>query len=370
MSTPTIRAALDAAEQHATFKIWAGHPLAIILEGLVKKIRAALNAEAPPTMELGALFDRHCFEDDYGNKYMNAEAFESAALEFAARTALDATPAAPEVQRDAVIAAVTEALGDAYDCQRVWHAWSVGTMGQDDFALVAEDSDRVAEIADAAIAAMRPAAPAASEVGKSAHCARIELVTAIHCLASHFETACSDLDGDDLQKAKNDIAHARRIAANHNQNGTGCPQFPSVTPAAPEPGEVGELVAWIHRQAIHGPDADEWRRAAALLQQQQHSLKLALQAQLDLLMEQLPAPAPAVVPVAYDAGGGITIHRTRQEPEAWAVRRDLDSLALDGTWDHEPAPSDRTQEWLARHRFASAEAAAHAIPLPQAGEGE
>ena len=71
------------------------------------------------------------------------------------------------------------------------------------------------------------------------------------------------------------------------------------------------------------------------------------------------APAPAVVPVAYDAGGGITIHRTRQEPEAWAVRRDLDSLALDGTWDHEPAPSDRTQEWLARHRFASAEAAAH-----------
>ena len=68
---------------------------------------------------------------------------------------------APVVQRDAVIAAVTEALGNAYDCQRVWEAWSVGTMGQDDFVLVAEDSDRVAEIADAAIEAMRPAAPAA-----------------------------------------------------------------------------------------------------------------------------------------------------------------------------------------------------------------
>jgi hypothetical protein len=71
------------------------------------------------------------------------------------------------VQRDAVIAAVTEALGDAYDCQRVWDAWSVGTMGQDDFALVAEDSDRVAEIADAAIDAMRPATPPApGEVGE------------------------------------------------------------------------------------------------------------------------------------------------------------------------------------------------------------
>jgi len=34
-----------------------------------------------------------------------------------------AAPAAPEVQRDAVIAAVTKALGDAYDCLRVWEAW-------------------------------------------------------------------------------------------------------------------------------------------------------------------------------------------------------------------------------------------------------
>jgi hypothetical protein len=36
--------------------------------------------------------------------------------------------------------------------------------------------------------------------------------------------------------------------------------------AEPEGGEVGELVAWIHKEAIHGPDADEWRRAATLLQ--------------------------------------------------------------------------------------------------------
>jgi hypothetical protein len=64
-------------------------------------------------------------------------------------------------QREAVRAAVTEALGNAYDCLRVWEAWQVGTMGPDDFALVAEDDDRVAKIADAAIEAMRPATPPA-----------------------------------------------------------------------------------------------------------------------------------------------------------------------------------------------------------------
>lgn len=54
---------------------------------------------------------------------------------------------------ESVIDAVAEALGDAYDCTRVWSAWSCGTMGPDDFALVSEDGDRVAEIAGAAIGA-------------------------------------------------------------------------------------------------------------------------------------------------------------------------------------------------------------------------
>jgi hypothetical protein len=79
---------------------------------------------------------------------------------------------------------------------------------------------------------------------------------------------------------------------------------------------------------------------------------------------------PALVAVVYDAGDGITIHRASQAPEAWAVRRDMDCLALDGTWSYEPRTSSRTEEWLARHRFTSAEAAAHAIPFPQAGEVE
>ncbi|MDY7807562.1 hypothetical protein U0E23_34615 [Burkholderia stagnalis] len=68
---------------------------------------------------------------------------------------------APEVGADIdalrarVCQAVTEALGEAYDCMRVWSAWGVGTMGRDDFRLVTDDPERVGEIADAAIDAMR-----------------------------------------------------------------------------------------------------------------------------------------------------------------------------------------------------------------------
>ena len=75
-------------------------------------------------------------------------------------------------------------------------------------------------------------------------------------------------------------------------------------PPAPEVGDVGEVVADLQCAAASyfnrgfSTDARRCRRAAALLQQQQHSLKLALLAQLNLLMEQPPAPAPAVVPVA------------------------------------------------------------------------
>lgn len=47
--------------------------------------------------------------------------------------------------------AVAEALGDAKDCIRTWSAWSVGTMRQDDFTDVADDSERVREITKAAM---------------------------------------------------------------------------------------------------------------------------------------------------------------------------------------------------------------------------
>lgn len=52
-------------------------------------------------------------------------------------------------QREAVREAIAGALGEAYDCTRVWSAWSYGTMGPDDFSLVAEDDGRLDEITEA-----------------------------------------------------------------------------------------------------------------------------------------------------------------------------------------------------------------------------
>ncbi|WP_255503068.1 hypothetical protein [Cupriavidus sp. UME77] len=59
-----------------------------------------------------------------------------------------------EEQKQTVRDAVASALGNAYDCQRVWSAWGVGTMSSNDFSLVAEDDERLDDITDAALAAM------------------------------------------------------------------------------------------------------------------------------------------------------------------------------------------------------------------------
>jgi hypothetical protein len=56
--------------------------------------------------------------------------------------------------RDKVRDAVSAALGEAMDCTRVWSAWSYGTMGPDDFSVVANDDDRLEEIVDAALNAI------------------------------------------------------------------------------------------------------------------------------------------------------------------------------------------------------------------------
>ena len=67
-------------------------------------------------------------------------------------------------------------------------------------------------------AAMAPA-------GEPVACARGELVVAIHSLASDFENALGAFgsDAEARRKAEGDIAHARSVAARHNQNGPGCP---------------------------------------------------------------------------------------------------------------------------------------------------
>jgi hypothetical protein len=50
-------------------------------------------------------------------------------------------------------------------------------------------------------------------------CPRIELVVAVHTLASHYENALGSFGDDDegKRKAKGDITHAMKVAAKHNK---------------------------------------------------------------------------------------------------------------------------------------------------------
>jgi nucleotide-binding universal stress UspA family protein len=83
-----------------------------------------------------------------------------------ANAALDApSPAsvAPgDAQKEAVMDALAQSLGStAYFCTRVWQAWHVGTMSAEDFVPIAENSEALADAADAVLAAV--AAPAAGD---------------------------------------------------------------------------------------------------------------------------------------------------------------------------------------------------------------
>jgi hypothetical protein len=57
----------------------------------------------------------------------------------------------PDDLRESVLDAVGGALGGALDCTRVWSAWGVGTMSEQDFVTVADDASRVGGIVDAAV---------------------------------------------------------------------------------------------------------------------------------------------------------------------------------------------------------------------------
>ena len=62
---------------------------------------------------------------------------------------------------------IAEALGEAYDCNRDWSAWSYGTIGPDDFSLVAGDDARLQEIAEAAASVISAhPAPSADRVAE------------------------------------------------------------------------------------------------------------------------------------------------------------------------------------------------------------
>lgn len=52
---------------------------------------------------------------------------------------------------DQLCDAIATALGEALDCTRVWSAWGVGTMSEDDFVPVSDQPERLHEIASACL---------------------------------------------------------------------------------------------------------------------------------------------------------------------------------------------------------------------------
>jgi len=66
-----------------------------------------------------------------------------------------------EGMKTALGEAISEALVGAWDCGRVWEAWEVGTMSEEDFTPTAEDPARVEELVDAVLEVMQPVIDAA-----------------------------------------------------------------------------------------------------------------------------------------------------------------------------------------------------------------
>lgn len=58
-----------------------------------------------------------------------------------------------DAEREAARDALSAELGQAMDCTRVWSAWGVGTMSEDDFQLLADNDERLDDIIDAVFAA-------------------------------------------------------------------------------------------------------------------------------------------------------------------------------------------------------------------------
>ena len=73
------------------------------------------------------------------------------------------------IDRDALIDAIAQGLHGTWHCTRVWEAWHVGTMSQDDFEPV-DESETPTEIADAVLALLASSTPQPAPAGATPEC--------------------------------------------------------------------------------------------------------------------------------------------------------------------------------------------------------
>ena len=74
------------------------------------------------------------------------------------KPATSETVATIDLDKDAITDVIAAGLRGTYHCHRVWSAWGVGTMSEDDFSPV-DESDTPAELADAVLALFATSPP-------------------------------------------------------------------------------------------------------------------------------------------------------------------------------------------------------------------
>ena len=137
---------------------------------------AKLEGRAPPVSFLRAadLFERAAsriteLESQLAQRFDAADMATAAAHGFRGGVAyISANAGEPRnaIDRDALIDAIAQGLHGTWHCTRVWEAWHVGTMSQDDFEPV-DESETPTEIADAVLALLAAPAQPVAEPAKN-----------------------------------------------------------------------------------------------------------------------------------------------------------------------------------------------------------
>lgn len=72
------------------------------------------------------------------------------------------------------------------------------------------------------------------------------------------------------------------------------------------------------------------------------------------------------IPLSHENSAIWSLELAWRGPESWAVMWNSRCLNADNEWDYEPLPSERSDQWIADHRFTFDEARERAIAaLPQ-----
>jgi hypothetical protein len=123
----------------------------------VRHMAGFINGRAPMTdaeiLELAEPFGGFEFGDTQGHKRISfARVIEARARGETRGASPDAASdvEAKEARIEKIAEIIAEELGECFTCGRVWSAWQVGTMSEDDFTPIAE-TDIPREIAEAIV---------------------------------------------------------------------------------------------------------------------------------------------------------------------------------------------------------------------------